>query len=178
MIYKNVIRLKVLLILFTPFVAWSQNDSTASNTFRNLFYVEHGGNAVESINWCFDNSFCHQWMNFSINYERVLLKKRTLVLGRVGSNLPFKNEDHIVAVMVNLLIGKRPIKFELGAGPEFITINSDYSKVYTVFTSTLGVRYFNLNNRLMLKAGITPTVGIVGSLYSGSKFGISVGYNF
>lgn len=170
-------RVLILLFAFSKNLS-AQKDSSSNVRFSNSVYLEHGGNAVTSINWCFNNSGCHQWMNFSINYERLLSKKRVLILGRVGSSIPFKNEDHLVAVMINLLIGKRPLKFELGAGPEFIAINSDYSEVYTVFTSTLGVRYFSFNRRLMLKAGLTPTFGIVGSIYSGSKFGLSIGFNF
>lgn len=170
-------RALILLLAFNNNLP-AQKDSSARVSSKNSVYIEHGGNAVTSINWCFHNSYCHQWMNFSINYERLIQEKRTIVLTRVGSNVPFKNEDHIVAVMINVLFGKRAIKFEVGAGPEFIAINSDYSKVYTVFTSTIGLRYFSTDRRLMLKAGLTPTIGIVGSLYAGSKFGVSVGYNF
>jgi hypothetical protein len=81
--------------------------------------------------------------------------------------------------MMNLLIGKRNFYFELGGSRELIFVNSNYQRGYGAFTTVLGLRYMNQPRRIIMRVGLTPTLGIVAnSLYMSSLAGISAGYIF
>jgi hypothetical protein len=153
-------------------------DSSFSRP-RNIVYLEHGGNAVEGTGWCFNDSRCHPWKNISINYERLIYegpKVKSTV--RIGSGLPFKREIHIIPLMVNLLVGRKSSHFEVGFGYEFIFLNNNYSKAFGAVTGVIGYRYQPRLTGFVFRAGLTPSIGIVGSLWGGSIIGVSAGYKF
>ena len=163
----------------TTFNMSAQQDSIAHRPHRSSIFVELGGNAVEQVHWCSNIHYCHPWSNFSLNYDHIFhIGRKSMATIRVGSSIPFRHELHIIPILINGLFGKRSLKFELGFGGQVIFIHPDYSKLYFGITGIIGMRYVNLPKHIIARIGITPSVGIVGSIWAGSILGFSLGYNF
>ncbi len=168
------------LILLWPFRVSAQVDTSLEpHHRRNSMFLEFGGNAIEQVRWCFEGQYCHPWSNFSVNFERVLrIRKRSVTTFRIGTSIPSTRELHIIPVMLNLCLGKRRLMFEIGGGGALIFTPPSYGTAYWAITTVVGFRYVNPPKHLLLRMGITPSLGVVGTLWAGSKFGVSAGYQF
>lgn len=173
---------KTIIFLLCLFSCASLNAQDSLQPIKkNSLFLEFCGNSVEPNNGWHDPG-----EHFSINYDRLLHTGKSVKTSfRIGTNMPVGNlissgkNSHIMLAMLNLLVGKKNLYGEFGAGGELIFVNANYSRAYGAFTTVIGLRYISSDHKFILRLGLTPTLGIVaGSLYAGSLFGISIGYNF
>ncbi|MFC5270819.1 hypothetical protein [Adhaeribacter terreus] len=147
---------------------------------RNGTYVEAGGNALYG----------------SLNYERRFFVQGDPVAAiRVGGSLvPFDYwHSLILPVEFSLINGKRPLKFEFGAGVTFLKsfereekVRNDRVGVYInpgfrpIANFRLGARYDFPDKPYFLRAGFTPFFFNNGEGFPGFQpwGGVSFGYSF
>lgn len=123
---------------------------------------------------------------YSVNYDRLFTENFGARIGFMyfaADQFAFFNDVEILLIptTLNFLVGTGKHKFELGAGPVFISGSSGFFGSDPVsgsgvgWTGTIGYRYQKDEGGFMWRIGFTP-------LLAGGKFfpsgGISLGFSF
>jgi hypothetical protein len=118
----------------------------------------------------------------SLNYARIIQKKsffKTYI--RIGFNIPIQNGNYyITTLMLNRFFGKKNLHFEIGIGSQIVYYDPDHH-TYGAFTALLEAKYEDKKSGILIRGGITPTIGNFWkshATYFGAIVGLSIGYNF
>lgn len=169
---KNYLLIIILLTVTNIINAQKKEDIDFA---QNSVYIELGGTGLI----------------YSINYERNLIKGKTLYANaRIGITA-IPNDYYNVPLELILLKGKKKSFIEVGLGySPWIEPNSykdnfrreSYTRVSHYFVPKLGYRYQKPKGGFLFKISVTPTIFYISDTYYNNDFnlwgGISLGYCF
>ena len=123
---------------------------------------------------------------YSVNYDRLFTENLGARIGFMyftSDWFGFFNDVELIVIpaTLNLLVGSGKHKFELGAGPVFLSVSMGFFGSYPVsgsgvgWTGTIGYRFQQNDGGFMWRIGFTPFM-------AGGEFfpygGISLGFSF
>ncbi|RYC70643.1 hypothetical protein [Spirosoma sordidisoli] len=162
----------ILTFILSVYSLCSQAQKVKSLTARNTVYLEILGSGAL----------------YSINYERLLLQKEKQAYGlRVGTSY-FGERPATIALIGELLMltGKGDHHGDFGLGltgasgrNNELGLSSFERKTSLFAVPRLGYRYQKLTGGIMLRAGFTPLIRLIGNsrIFSPS-LGLSIGHSF